>query len=105
MQLEQESLDALKISGIPHYMHDGIIEYYSLGRPPGSFLSAVINNDLREACAHADDTNIDRLKHYIMWFYNHAPSGTWGYKYAVRDYANKMQEERNAESGSSCKTG
>lgn len=74
--------------GIPAYMHGGIIRFYEEGIPPGDFLQAVINNDLREACARADDTNVRLLFNYVKWFYNHAPSGTWGYPGAVEEYLN-----------------
>ena len=71
----------LKMSeyGIPNYMQGGIIRYYENGIPPGDFLSAVINNDFKEAVGRADDTNIHCLKAYVMWFYNQAPNGSWGF--------------------------
>jgi hypothetical protein len=82
-QIDRESLAN---SGIPEYMHGGIIRFYENGIPPGGFLIAVIDNDLREACARADDTNRHRLFEYMAWFYNSAPSGTWGYQGAVNQY-------------------
>ncbi len=82
--------------GIPESMHGGIIRYYERGIPPGDFLQAVINNDLREACGRADDVNKHLLFNYMMWFYNNAPGGTWGYPKAVSDYLNTFQAERDA---------
>ena len=78
--------------GIPVYMHGAIIRYYEKGIPPGDFLTAVINNDLIEAISHADNKNINCLKAYIMWFYNQAPSGSWGYQNAVKDWLKKFHE-------------
>ena len=94
MKLSQRSIDALKISGIPSYMHESIMGYYEEGWTPGGFLSAIINNDLKEAIIRSDDNNIDRFKQYMMWFYNYAPAGTWGYKGAVKDYLNSLAKRR-----------
>jgi len=96
MQLEQHSIDALRISGIPGYMQDGIISYYKHGWQPGGFLCALINNDLMETFAHADETNKHCILQYVLWFYNYAPSGTWGYATAVGDYI-KMKEKEVAD--------
>ena len=79
MELTNESKQAMFESGMPEYMHGGIIRFYENGIPPGDFLTAVIDNDLQEAAVRADSTNIERLKNYVMWFYNYAPSGTWGF--------------------------
>ena len=46
---------------IPEHMWGAIVRYYENGIPPGGFLEAVINNDLREACARADEINRRRV--------------------------------------------
>lgn len=91
MKLTDEQKDAMSKYGIPDEMHGGIIRYFENGIPPGSFLCAVINNDLQEAVARADDTNLYRLRNYVQWFYNYAPSGAWGYPGAVSDWCKKVQ--------------
>jgi len=63
---------------IPEYMHDGISLYINHGIHPGGFLTAVIENNLKEACMRADDFNIKILPNYVRFFYNYAPSGCWG---------------------------
>jgi hypothetical protein len=65
-------------SKIPRYMHGGIIRYIETHIPPGDFLSAIICNDLQEACARADDTNRHILYEYVQWFYCNAPGNCWG---------------------------
>lgn len=45
---------------------------------PGSFLSAVISNNLKEAVGRADNKNIRLLPEYVFYFYNYAPSVCWG---------------------------
>jgi hypothetical protein len=79
--------------GIPVRMHGGIIRYYEKGIPPGSFLTAVINNDLKEAVNRADATNVNCLKAYVMWFYNQAPGGSWGHEGACDNWIKEFIHE------------
>jgi len=67
-----------KCAGLPRYMHEGICEYVENGRPVGGFLQAVISNDLKEACTHADDVNRHLLFEYMEFFYNYAPRACTG---------------------------
>ena len=75
--------DKAREYGIPDYMIDGLQRYIDHGIQPGSFLSAVLSNDLREAVGRADDTNIHCLPAYIRWLYNEAPAMCWGSPEAV----------------------
>ncbi len=93
MKLRDEQKQALFKHGIPEYMHGGIIRYYENYIPPGDFLEAVINNDLKEACGRADETNKRCLLNYVMWFYNEAPAGSWGYQDAVHDWLMKGTDD------------
>jgi hypothetical protein len=70
--------------GIPERMRGAIVRYVEQSMPPGDFLQAVINNNLREACGRADEENKTLLAAYVMWFYNWAPSKCWGYPGAVK---------------------
>jgi hypothetical protein len=63
---------------IRHDMLDAIRRYIDDRIPPGSFLTAVICNDLREAVGRADDDNLAHLPAFIGYFYNEAPSRCWG---------------------------
>jgi len=65
---------------IPKRMMGGIHRYIEHHIPPGNFLSAVISNDLKEACGRADDENMVNLPAYVAYFYNEAPSHCWGSK-------------------------
>ena len=93
MKLRDEQKQALFKYEIPQYMHNGIILYYENYIEPRGFLTAIINNDLKEACGRADDINRHCIFNYIMWFYNEAPSGTWGYQGAVHDWLMKGADE------------
>lgn len=63
---------------IPKRMDGAIRRYIDKGIIPGSFLSAVISNDLRAACEWADEVNLKNLPAYIGYFYNESPSLCWG---------------------------
>jgi hypothetical protein len=79
IEMTPEALSlALSESGIPYHMHDGLTHYILTGRRPGSFLEAVISNDLREAVSRADSPNQQALAKYIIFLYNYAPIGSWG---------------------------
>ena len=93
MKLRDEQVTALQECGIPGYMHQSIVNFYENGYQPGSFLTAVIDNDLKEAVGRADDTNIHCIKNYVMWFYNHAPDGTWGFSGATEKWCKHIREE------------
>lgn len=70
---------------IPVRMMPGLKRYLEDHIPPGDFLKAVIQNDLKEACARADDENIINLPAYVAYLYNHAPIGSWG---SINNYKN-----------------
>ena len=63
---------------IPSATAEGIERYLVHRVPPGSFLEAVICNDLREACGQADENNAAALQAIVGYFYNEAPSLAWG---------------------------
>ena len=43
---------------------------HNIGYPGGSFVNAVVNNDLQGAFANADGTNVNAIKFYCMMVYN-----------------------------------
>jgi hypothetical protein len=45
---------------------------------PGSFVRAVLCNNLREAMACADHINRRRVFEWTSWLYNNAPRDCWG---------------------------
>lgn len=64
--------------GLPRQMWESLIEYTMTGRPLGSFLAAVVTNDLMQAIKRADDLNIQRLRDYVTWLESVAPIGSFG---------------------------
>lgn len=69
---------AMAKHGIPDHMYDSIVNYIVHRIEPGGFLSAVICNNLKEACGRADHINKTKLFEYVSFFYNDAPSTCWG---------------------------
>lgn len=63
---------------VPEHDREAIRHYIEYGIIPGSFLRAVIRNDLREAVGQADYINQEALPTIVAWFYNHAPALCWG---------------------------
>ena len=93
MKLNERAIQALNECSIPEYMRGGIVRFYENGIPPGDFLTAVIDNDLKEAIGRADGTNQHLLWNYVNWFYNHAPSGSWGFAGATEKWLASFKSE------------
>ena len=71
---------------IPDRMMGGLRRYIEKRIKPGNFLTAVLQNDLREACGRADKENIRNLPAYVAYLYNEAPSTCWGSPERVTDW-------------------
>ena len=63
-----------------------IRKYADHGRPTGDFVKACLENNLSEALARADDTNILVLREIMMYIYWEVPSPCWGSKEQVADW-------------------
>lgn len=83
-------------SHVPEHMHDGLVLWLQNGIQPGSFLRAVLENDLREACNRADTTNRYRLYDLVFFLYNYAPIGSWGSPENVQAWYQMNAETRQA---------
>jgi hypothetical protein len=68
---------------VPETLHDGLIEYFAARRPTGSFLEAVLMNDLTQAVSRADPMNRCCLAEIVLFLFNYAPSPAWGSPAAV----------------------
>lgn len=65
---------------IPQAVFEGMKRYVYEGCPTGSFLQAVIENDLTQAIGRADEGSMEALPAIVGWFYNEAPGNCWGSK-------------------------
>ncbi|MEM1307052.1 MAG: hypothetical protein AAGG99_05975 [Pseudomonadota bacterium] len=57
---------------------DALRRYIEQGYPTNHFLRAVLENDLMEAVARADDDNYAALDAYCAWLRTHAPTQAYG---------------------------
>lgn len=78
---------------IPDRMMGAIQRYIDRGINPGDFLTAVIDNNLKEAVSRADDENLENLPAFVAYFYNEAPGGCWGSPENRRAWLRRFQEE------------
>ena len=63
---------------IPEYMRDGLEMYVTEHIEPGGFMTAVLENNLKEAVGRADCENIRVIPAYVNYLYNYAPADCWG---------------------------
>jgi len=74
-----------------------LLNYALYGVPPGSFLQAVLSNDLVEACNRADHQNQRALYDYVYVLYNAMPSAAWGSPEKVRAWIDAGIDLRRQE--------
>lgn len=82
---EQDVLEMCRECQIPEHMHSGIVDYVVRSVPPGSFMLAVLENDLVGAAARADHINIQHLANYAALLYQ-LPRNCWGDVNTVNDW-------------------
>ena len=90
---EAQLRESLTESEIPDYLWDGLVAHIINGREVGGFLTAVLMNDLANACFRADVENKVKLCLIVTWIYNHAPSASWGSLDAVKEWQEKGGQE------------
>lgn len=65
-------------SFVPHHMREGFRLWIENGILPGSFGTAILENNLSNAIGKADHINEQHIKSIVSWVYNYAPSDCWG---------------------------
>jgi hypothetical protein len=78
-------VDMVIVESLDRYVKDRI--------PTGSFLRAVLENDLREAFGRADDRNIRDMFHIVSYCYNKLPGNCWGSKEVVQGWLDRKDEK------------
>ena len=64
---------------LPEHMQGGARRYIEHGIRPGSFLCAVLENNLTGAFGHADSTNRPLIATvYVEWLHWEIPAPAWG---------------------------
>ena len=77
---------------LPENLRGGMTRYLQHGIEPGSFLRAVLENDLLNAFGRADNENKRNLEEIVRWIYNYAPADSWGSTAKVEAWMNKHSE-------------
>lgn len=65
-------------AGVPEYLIDGLVRYLAFGNRPGSFLRAVLSNQLREAFQRGDVEAIAGLGALVGFLFESVPFASWG---------------------------
>jgi hypothetical protein len=73
----------LRESNVPLGLHSGLVEYFAARRPTGSFLRAVLENDLGEAALRADEVNRWHLADLVVFLHMYVSATAWGSPGAV----------------------
>ena len=76
---------------------DSITHYATDGRRLGSFLHAVVANDLCEAIDRADATSLANLPAIVRHLYTSVPMGRWGSYASVAAWLDLKDRERKAQ--------
>ena len=71
---------------LPDHIRSGVKRYIEDGQKPGSFLCAVISNNLLEATVRADSINLPRLKEIMQFLFNYCPDDSWGSETALQKW-------------------
>jgi hypothetical protein len=74
---------------VPEHTQGALERYLTHGLEPGSFLTAVLTNDLFGAVNRADTWNSQSLADIVKWLYNEAPRGSFGDEELVKAWLNR----------------
>lgn len=85
----------MNYTGLPESLRDGMRLYIEHGVPPGSFLEAVLSNDLCQSFARADMTNRWRLGEIMLWIFDNAPPDSWGSPKNYHTWRKAKLQEQN----------
>lgn len=78
---------------LPEHMRGSMKRYLEQRIEPGSFLTAVLENNLSESFARADHINRERLFDIVGFLYNEAPRTSWGSPNKVTDWINQGKQQ------------
>lgn len=96
---ELDEDDEAALQRVPQHLQGGIRRYVCDGIPPGSFLEAVISNDLFEAVARADEKSLAGLLGICRFFYNHTDGNCYGSEEKLSWWVNRHRVLREAGGG------
>jgi len=83
-------------SALPEHMQGAMKRYMEHGIEPGSFLMAILTNDLMGAFGRADHINRERIGDYCQWLYNNSPAGSHGSRESVNAWMKRRLTEESS---------
>ena len=75
---------------MPQNTKESLIRYMEDHCPTGSFLRAVLENDLIESCFRADNFNAPNIIDIVRWCYDNLPLQSCGSPENVREWLTKI---------------
>jgi hypothetical protein len=63
---------------LPQGFYDTLRLYVEHRARPGSFMTAVLSNNLREAVGHGDDASLAKIRPLIQFIHCRLPGDCWG---------------------------
>lgn len=78
----------------PH-MDGALRRYLEHGIAPGSFMVALLSNNLKEAVGRADSMNRLKIVEWVEWLTQYAPSAAWGSEERVRAWVELFRQDRD----------
>ena len=72
------------------FIKESLDRYVNNKVSPGSFLLAVLQNDLKESFSRADHINRNRLFEIVSYCYNNIPETCWGSPEKVHAWLNPV---------------
>ena len=79
---------------LPEYMKQGVENYVFCGVEGGSFLNAILTNNLIETFSYADQNNLTSINQWVRFLYNCVPSPCWGSVEKVNRWMQERSKER-----------
>ena len=82
---------------IPQHTKKALINWVKIGNQydHGSFLTAIVSNDLMKSFSCADDLNLYSMLDIVKWMYNNLPISCYGSIKKMKEWKGLEEEEFN----------
>jgi hypothetical protein len=75
------------------YILGALERYINQGIMPGGFLTAVLENNLKESFGRADHENAKNLHNIVGYIYNNIPSSAWGSREKIDQWLERFNSK------------
>jgi hypothetical protein len=96
LALRPAAEDRVSDREIPPITKDTIDAYVKWRRMPGGFVRAVLENNLKEAFARADNENTAAMLEIVSYCYNEIPFACWGSPARVKEWLEGEKKDEPA---------